>query len=112
LAWFFLAVGPGAILGNNAFGAPANGPEGWITGMPSIWAWIMMLWVLGVFLIWFLSYKMNLGTSSRMVVTALEPPIQTPIRDTKIQEPELIRLLWTVVITAGIITVVSWVFGS
>jgi solute:Na+ symporter, SSS family len=112
LAWFFLAVGPGAILGNQAFGVAADGPDGWITGMPSIWAWIMMLWVLGVFLIWFLSYKMNLATSSPIAVTALEQPIHPPIRDTKIQEPELIRFLWTVVIATAVITVVSWVFGS
>jgi SSS family solute:Na+ symporter len=112
LAWFFLAVGPGVILGNQAFGAPAEGPESWITGMPSIWAWIMMLWVLGVFLIWFLSYKMNLATASATEVVALERVTQIPIRDTKIQEPELIRLLWTVVIAASVITVVSWVFGS
>jgi SSS family solute:Na+ symporter len=112
LAWFFLAVGPGAILGNQAFGAPADGPEGWVTGMPSIWAWIMMLWVLGVFLIWFLSYKMNLATASSIPVTASQEFTQVPIRDTKIQEPELIRLLWTVVIAAVVITVVAWIFGS
>jgi len=112
LAWFFLAVCLGAVLGNQTLGAPANGLESWFMGIPSIWAWIMMLWVLDVFLIWFLSYEMNLATSSPIVVSALKTPIQTPIRDTKIQEPELIRLLWTVDITAGVITVVSRIFGS
>jgi len=55
---------------------------------------------------------MNLATSSPIAVTALEQPIHPPIRDTKIQEPELIRFLWTVVIATAVITVVSWVFGS
>lgn len=80
--------------------------------MPSLSAWIILFWVLGVFLIWFLSYTMNLATSSSLEITPLEVPNQIQIRDPKIQETELIRRLWTVVTAAALITVVAWVFGS
>ena len=58
-AWFFFAIGPGAILGNALFGAPDGGYESWLLGMPSIWAWQLMGWMLGVGLIWLLANRMN-----------------------------------------------------
>lgn len=112
LAWFFLAIGPGAILGNQAFGAPTQGPERWVMGMPSLWAWTILFWVLGVFLIWFLSYKMRLATASPKEIIPLDQPTEFQIRDVKIQESELIRLLWTVVAASTLVTIVVWVFGS
>lgn len=112
LAWFFLAVGPGAILGNQIFGSPSETSDAWIMGMPSLWAWTILFWVLGVFLIWFLSYKMNLATPSPTDIIPMDQSSTLLIRDAKIQESELIRLLWTVVAAAALVTVVVWVFGS
>jgi SSS family solute:Na+ symporter len=71
LAWFFFALGPGAVLGNDLFGVAtptgAAGP-GWSLGVPSLWLWQMVWWVLGVFLVWWLAYKMELATPPRTVV--------------------------------------------
>ena len=65
LIWFFFAVGPGAILGNDLFGAPNAGRAAWVLGVPSLWAWQMLWWALGVLVIWFLAYRMEMATVPR-----------------------------------------------
>lgn len=63
LVWVFFAVGPGMVLGNDLFGAPDAGFDAWLFKMPSIWAWQIIWWALGVGMIWFLAYKMEMTTS-------------------------------------------------
>lgn len=63
ICWFFFAVGPGAVIGNTLFGDP-RAPETWIFQVPSVWVWQIIWWVLGVFMAWFLAYKMELSTVS------------------------------------------------
>jgi solute:Na+ symporter, SSS family len=65
LGWTFFAVGPGAVLGNRLFGAPDAGYQAWIFGAPSIWAWQVLWWILGIGLVWFLAVKMEMSTMSR-----------------------------------------------
>lgn len=60
LAWLFFGIGPGAVIGNDIFGAP-NAPDSWTFGMPSIWAWQIIFWILGVAMMWFLAYKMEMS---------------------------------------------------
>jgi solute:Na+ symporter, SSS family len=71
LAWMFFGVGPGAVLGNDIFGAPDAGVDGWTFGIPSIWAWQILFWVLGVGMMWFLAYKMEMSTVPDKEVEAL-----------------------------------------
>ncbi len=59
--WFFFAVGPGALIGNDLFGDP-NDSTTWAFGMPSIWIWQILWWGLGVGMMWFLAYKMEMST--------------------------------------------------
>ncbi len=61
LLWFFFGIGPGAVIGNTIFGNP-NDYNTWTFGMPSIWAWQLLFWALGVFMMWFLAYKMEMST--------------------------------------------------
>jgi SSS family solute:Na+ symporter len=61
LVWFFFGIGPGAVVGNTIFGNP-NDPNTWIFAMPSIWAWQLLWWALGVFMMWFLAYKLQMST--------------------------------------------------
>ena len=75
LLWFCFAIGPGAVLGNWIFGAPDAGTEGWLFGIPSIWAWQILFWGLGVLLMWFLAYKMELSTVPGKEVEALTEDI-------------------------------------
>ncbi|MDF1670726.1 MAG: hypothetical protein P1U83_14030 [Roseovarius sp.] len=111
LAWFFLAVGPGVVLGNTAFGPPTEGYDSWVVGLPSIWAWTIAFWVLGIFLVWFLSYKMELASASSVEITPLEPVLSVAPRDTKIQKQEMLRLGWTISAIAALTTITTWIFG-
>jgi hypothetical protein len=75
LAWFFFGIGPGAVIGNDIFGAPNAGVEGWTFGIPSIWAWQIIFWILGVCMMWFLAYKMEMSTVPDKEVEALTEDI-------------------------------------
>jgi len=74
IVWFFFSIGPGAIIGNWLFGDPTNAAT-WIFGMPSIWAWQIIWWMLGVFMMWFLAYRMELSTIPQKEVEALQEDI-------------------------------------
>ncbi len=82
LAWMFFGIGPGAVIGNDIFGAPNAGVEGWTFGIPSIWAWQILFWLLGTAMMWFLAYKMEMSTVPDKEVEALVEDIgdvvQTP----------------------------------
>jgi len=71
LIWMFFGIGPGAVLGNTIFGAPDAGYAAWTFGIPSIWAWQILWWALGVFMMWFLAYKMEMSTLPNKEVEAL-----------------------------------------
>ena len=76
LAWLFFGIGPGAVIGNTIFGAPADGVNGgWTFGIPSIWAWQILFWILGVAMMWFLAYKMEMSTVPTTEVQALTDDI-------------------------------------
>ena len=83
LAWMFFGIGPGAVIGNDIFGAPNVGVEGWTFGMPSIWAWQILFWILGVGMMWFLAYKMEMSTVPEREVEALVDDIG----DTTLEAP-------------------------
>lgn len=74
LAWLFFGVGPGAVIGNTIFGAP-NDAANWVFGIPSIWAWQILFWILGVGMMWFLAYKMEMSTMPERDVQALTEDI-------------------------------------
>jgi hypothetical protein len=75
LAWFFFGIGPGAVIGNDIFGAPNAGYDAWTFGIPSIWAWQILFWVLGVAMMWFLAYKMEMSTLPSTEIEALTEDI-------------------------------------
>ena len=74
LIWFLFAIGPGAVIGNDIFGSP-NEPSTWLFGMPSIWTWQIVWWIIGVFMMWFLAYKMEMATVPSREVEALHEDI-------------------------------------
>ena len=71
LAWMFFGIGPGAVIGNDIFGAPDAGVEGWTFGIPSIWAWQILFWLLGVAMMWFLAFKMEMSTMPEREIEVL-----------------------------------------
>ena len=82
LVWLFFGIGPGAVIGNDIFGAPDAGIEGWTFGIPSIWAWQILWWALGVFMMWFLAYKMEMSTIPDKEVEALVDDIGDTVTGT------------------------------
>jgi solute:Na+ symporter, SSS family len=74
LVWFFFGIGPGVVIGNWVFGSP-NEPATWMFGMPSIWAWQLLWWALGVFMMWFLAYVMQMSTVPETEVEPLADDI-------------------------------------
>ena len=74
LIWFVFAIGPGAVIGNYIFGTPTD-PSSWLFAIPSIWAWQLLWWALGVFMMWYLAYKMELSTVPTREVEALHEDI-------------------------------------
>ncbi|NJN45229.1 MAG: sodium:solute symporter [Candidatus Competibacteraceae bacterium] len=70
LVWFFFGIGPGAVLGNWIFGNPTD-PTTWLFGLPSIWTWQLLWWALGVFMMWFLAFKMEMSTVPETEVEVL-----------------------------------------
>ncbi len=52
--WIVFAAGPGAIIGNSIFSSPGDA-AGWIFGIPSLWAWQILFWALGVGLLLFVA---------------------------------------------------------
>lgn len=72
LGWLFFGVGPGAVISNDIFGSPdAGSVKAWTFGIPSIWAWQILFWLLGVGMMWFLAYKMEMSTMPRRRVEYL-----------------------------------------
>jgi Na+/proline symporter len=60
--WFLFAIGPFATLGNNFFLFDAADPATWPLGMPPLWLWQVVWWLLGVYMMYFLAYKLELST--------------------------------------------------
>jgi hypothetical protein len=83
LAWFFFGIGPGCVIGNTIFGAPNAGRDGWTFGIPSIWAWQILFWILGVAMMWFLAYYMEMSTVPQKEVQALIEDVG----DTTLEKP-------------------------
>ncbi|MEY4696012.1 MAG: hypothetical protein RIT14_440, partial [Pseudomonadota bacterium] len=59
--WAFFALGPGAILGNTFFSQPIFAGGEAVLGIPSLWVWQLLVWLLGVPLVWWLAYRVRLG---------------------------------------------------
>ena len=52
------------------FGKPNKGFDSWMLGMPSIWAWQIIWWALGVGVIWFLANKLKMSTEPETEIKA------------------------------------------
>ena len=70
MIWMFFAIGPGSVFGNMAFGEPNIGYDQWLLGMPSIWAWQIIWWALGVGVVWFLANKLRMSTEPETEIKA------------------------------------------
>jgi Na+/proline symporter len=83
--WYFFAIGPGCVIGNWIFGDPSK-PATWANGMPSIWIWQIIFWLLGVAMMWFLAYKLEMSTNITTDFEALKHDIyeEEPVVDERV----------------------------
>lgn len=61
LVWAFLALGPGAILGNTFFSQPVFSGVEVSLGLPSLMVWQLSFWLAGVLLVWWLAYQARMS---------------------------------------------------
>lgn len=82
LIWAFFALGPGAILGNSFFSRPIFTEAEASLGLPSLWAWQLFFWLLGVPLVWWLAYRCRLGLTGdeglRRLAGGADRPLRAP----------------------------------
>ena len=111
LGWLFFAIGPGAVIGNDVFGAPGAGMAGWVLGIPSLWAWQILWWGLGVLLLWLLAYKMELSTPPRMRIEPLPASALPRLAATPVNPAVAQRAFWYVAAIAALLAAANWLFG-
>ncbi|MGH3343051.1 MAG: sodium:solute symporter family protein [Carbonactinosporaceae bacterium] len=57
--WFVFAIGPGMVFGNNFIS---------IAGMPPLWSWQIVWWMLGLVMMWALAFKSGLSRPLPQVI--------------------------------------------
>jgi Na+/proline symporter len=62
IVWLLFAIGPFATIGNNFLFWNAADPSGWPFGMPPLWLWQIVWWLIGVYMMYFLAYKLEFST--------------------------------------------------
>ena len=108
LAWLFLAIGPGLVFGNYAF----VGTDGhWVLGMPSLWGWSLAMWVAGLGLVWFLSYKMDLASPALVQVPAYVPRPRLRVGQAQAEMHRRRAAVIVIAIAASLLVVTALAFG-
>lgn len=76
IIWAVFAIGPLATIGNSnfVFGYFSK-PETWNLGIPPIWAWQILWWIIGVYMIYTLAYKMQFSTPPRNEIVPLREDV-------------------------------------
>jgi SSS family solute:Na+ symporter len=72
LLWSFLAYGPGAVLGNTFFSHPIFTSGEATLGIPSLWVWQILFWLLGVVLVWWIAFRVGFGRTSEEGIRTIE----------------------------------------
>ncbi len=61
--WYFFAIGPACIWGNNAFS---------FAGFPPLWSWQIAWWILGIIMMWALCFKAEMSTCTQVMLERAE----------------------------------------
>ena len=111
LAWLFFGAGPGLLFGNFAFGDNGGGLDKWLLGIPPLWGWCLLMWALGVILVWLLAYKLELASSPGVEIAPIERgPVGRP-RTAGLRVDHVQAVLWTLSGAGAFITALAWIFG-
>jgi solute:Na+ symporter, SSS family len=70
--WYFFAIGPACILGNNAFS---------FAGFPHVWSWQIAWWILGIIMMWGLCFKAEMATTNQIQIDRAEKETMIVVRE-------------------------------
>jgi len=70
--WYFFAIGPACILGNNAFS---------ISGFPPLWSWQIVWWILGIVMMWALCFKAEMATTTAVQIDRAEKETMIVVKE-------------------------------
>ncbi len=111
LAWLFLGTGPGLLFGNFAFGDSGGAFSAWLLGVPPLWGWCLLAWGLGVILVWFIAYKLELATPSSVEIDPAEKGPAARLKTVGLRIDHVQALLWALSGAGALITGLAWIFG-
>ncbi len=75
--WVAFAIGPLSVLGNDCLFFDGRDPSTWPLGIPPLWLWQLAWWGGGVFMMWFLAYKLEFSTRFSLFDVVREDHSQT-----------------------------------
>ena len=70
--WYFFAIGPACILGNNAFS---------FAGFTPLWSWQIFWWILGIVMMWALTFKAEMSTTSKTQIERAETDTMIVVKE-------------------------------
>jgi SSS family solute:Na+ symporter len=70
--WYFFAIGPACILGNNAFS---------FAGFPPLWSWQIAWWILGIVMMWALAFKAEMATTNATQIDRAEKETMIVVKE-------------------------------
>ena len=70
--WYFFAIGPACILGNNAFS---------IAGFPPLWSWQIVWWIIGIVMMWALCFKAEMATTTEVQIDRAEKETMIVVKE-------------------------------
>jgi len=71
--WYFFAIGPACILGNNAFA---------FAGFSPLWSWQIFWWILGIVMMWALCFKAEMSTTNETQIERANKETMIVVRET------------------------------
>jgi Na+/proline symporter len=71
--WYFFAIGPACILGNNAYS---------FSGFTPLWSWQITWWILGIVMMWALCFKAEMSTTNETQIERAEKETMIVIKET------------------------------
>jgi solute:Na+ symporter, SSS family len=72
IIWYFFAIGPACILGNTSFS---------FGGFTPLWSWQIAWWILGIVMMWGLTFKAEMSTSSATQIERAEKETMIVIKE-------------------------------
>jgi Na+/proline symporter len=70
--WYFFAIGPACILGNQAFS---------FSGFTPLWSWQIAWWILGIVMMWALCFKAELATTNEVQIDRAEKETNIVVKE-------------------------------